>query len=185
MSEVVLTNVRLSYVAVWEPKPNLAGQLKYSASIMVEKSNEAAMAICNKAVSDAINGAVTSGKISKAKSAIVLSPLRDGDKEVEVEKKTSDYAGFMFFNAYSDNRPSVVDEYAQPIFNQDEIYSGCWTNVAVSFYFTDKGGEPRVAVGLNHIMKTGDDDRLDGRTNVTDAFAAYIKQRGDESPELV
>ena len=186
MSEVVLSNVRLSYVNVWEPRPNLTGVMKYSVSVLMEKKNKTAIATCEKAVKEAIDAAVKAGKLSKAQVSIVQNPLRDGTKEYEVEKKDANYKGLIFFNANSDNRPSVVDEHVNPIFDQEELYSGCWANVAVSFYFTNKGGEPKVAVGINHIMKTRDDERLDGRTNVTEAFAQFLNAdtEGTDSGDL-
>ncbi|HSR01247.1 MAG TPA: ssDNA-binding protein, partial [Methylophilaceae bacterium] len=81
MSEVVLSNVRLSYVNVWEPRPNLAGVMKYSVSVLMEKKNKAAIATCEKAVKEAIDAAVKAGKLSKAQVSIVQNPLRDGTKE--------------------------------------------------------------------------------------------------------
>ena len=173
MAEVVIENVRLSYLNCWEPKPNLSGVLKYGASCLISQEDKPMLDRINKAISEAIQAAITAGKLNKAAAPSVLSPLRDGTAEYKMEKKDVSYNGFSFFNANSDNPPTVVDRNVQQIFDKDEVYSGCWANVAVSFYFTAAGGTPRVAVGLNHIMKLKDDDRLDGRTNVQDAFAKY------------
>lgn len=173
-NEIVLEHVRLSYIALWEPRPTLSGAMKYSASVMIPNKDKNAIAVCKKAIDDAIDGAIKTGKLSKAQRPIVQSPLRDGTKEFEVEKKDANYKGYMFFNAYSDSQPSIVDNQVNRIFDREEIYSGIIAAVAVSFYFTNKGGEPRVAVSLNHVLKEADADRLDGRTNVAEAFAKFV-----------
>lgn len=174
MGEVILEECRLSYLNAAKSKPNKAGVPKYSASIMVPENNAATLALIKHAVKEAVEAAISGGELSPAQRSIVISPLRSGTQEYAVERKTADFNGFYFINAYSDNPPGLVDKNVQPILNPDELYSGIWANVAVNFYFTKKGGEPRVAVGLNHIMKLRDDDRLDGRTNVQDAFAKYV-----------
>lgn len=173
-NEIVLEKVRLSYVSLWEPRPTLSGAMKYCASVLIPQTDKNALAACKKAIEEAIDGAVKIGKLSKAQRTIVQSPLRDGTKEYEVEKKDANYKGYIFFNAYSDHQPSLVDSQVNRIFNREEIYSGIIAAVAVTFYFTNKGGEPRVAVSLNHVLKEADADRMDGRTNVAEAFAKFV-----------
>lgn len=180
MGEIAIGNVRFSYVSIWEPRANLAGQMKYGVSVLVPKADKKSVALCEKAISDAIDAGIAAGKLPKAQKKIVQSPLRDGDLEFEVQKKDENYQGMVFFNAYSDSMPSIVDKHGNPIIDRELTYSGMWGVVAVNFYFTNKGGEPRVAVGLNHVMKQRDDDRMDNRTNVADAFAAFIQQADDD-----
>lgn len=179
MAEVIIENVRFSFVNIWDAKPNKAGVPKFSASIMIEEDNTSALKVVKKAINDAMDAAIEGGELTQARKPAVLSPLRSGSEEYMVEKKPSEYNGFYFFNAYSDNQPGIVDKRVKPILDKDEVYSGMWGNVAVSFYFTKKGGEARVAVGLNHVMKTKDDDRMDGRTNVTEAFKKYLQDAND------
>lgn len=172
--EIVLDNVRLSYVNVWEPVMNQNGQLKYGTSVLIEDSNKKDLDKVRKTIEFVMEEAIRTGAISRAKKPVIESPLRNGSAEYKVEKQPKDYDGMWFFNARSNDQPSIVDESVSPIMDRSQVYSGCWGRVAVSFYFTDNGGVPRVAVGLNHLMKTKDDDRLDGRSNVLDVFKKYL-----------
>lgn len=178
----LIENVRLSYVSILEPRPNKAGVPKYSASVMIAEDNVKALETVKAAIETAMDKAVESGALKEVQRSIVISPVRSGTDEYNMEKKDATYNGYYFFNAYSDNQPGLVDNKVHPIVNPDEIYSGIWAVVDVNFYFTKKGGDPRVAVGLNHILKLRDDDRLDGRTNVQDAFAKYVEKlsRGED-----
>ena len=54
------------------------------------------------------------------------------------------------------------------ITDKNEVYSGCYGNVAVSFYAYEFTGKYGVGVGLNGIQKTADGERLDGGTSVDD-----------------
>lgn len=182
---VHLENVRLSYLNCWEPKPNKAGKPKFSASVMIPEDNVKALKVAKRAVEEAIDAAVKSGDLLKEQVEDVISPIRSGTAEYKKKKKSADFNGFYFVNAYSDNQPGVVDRRVRPILDREEMYSGVWAVVDVNFYFTDLGGTPRVAVGLNHILKLKDDDRLDGRTNVQDAFAKYVDNLPDDDEELV
>lgn len=184
MAEVVVENTRLSYVSLLEPKANLSGVLKYSASVIIPlelngKPNPM-IKVVKGAVETAMNQAVAAGKLKEVMKPGVASPLRDGTAEYNMEKRDVSYNGSLFFNANANDRPSLVDSRMSPIMDPAEVYSGMWAHVAVSFYYTDKGGSPKVAVGLNHVMKIRDDTRLDGRTDVTQAFSKYAPE--DEVP---
>ena len=178
--EIVLYNVRLGFANVWEPVADDNGNLKYSAAVIMPDDNPKHLEKCNEAIHAVIESAIDHGKLGKAKRKAVELPLRDGTEEVEMGKKDSSFNGSHFFNARSNRQPSLVDRQKQEITDTDEIYSGVWANVAVSFYFTKNGGTPRVAVGLNHIQKWRDDERTDGRSNVNEVFDSYEDDVDDD-----
>lgn len=181
--EVVLQNVRLSFVKVWEPAPNLSGVLKYGAMLLIPKSDKALVKAVTRAIEGARKEALDSGKCKNKKLAeSATTPLRDIDDEREMGKKfAQNMEGYFFVNANSDDAPNVVDKKGQPIFDQAEIYSGVWCHCAVAFYYTETGGSPKVCLALNHLMKVKDDDRLDGRSTVTQAFADFIVEDDEEA----
>ena len=73
-------------------------------------------------------------------------------------------------NAKSNTRPGVVDRKKVPIVDEEEVYSGVWAIVSVTFYGYDVSGNKGVACGLNNIMKFKDDDHLGGRVSAESDF---------------
>ena len=94
------------------------------------------------------------------------TPLRDGDIE---RPEDPAYAGHWFLNANSDRAPGTVDAHAQLI-SPDEVYSGCYGKISVTFYGYNSNGNRGIAAGLGNIQKLRDGEPLGGRTNAADDF---------------
>ena len=94
-------------------------------------------------------------------------PLRDGDTDKEDDEV---YAGCYFLNAKSTTRPGICDKHKTPIVDEDEIYSGVYAYVSVTFFGYDVSGNRGVACGLNNIMKFKDGERLGGRVSAESDF---------------
>jgi hypothetical protein len=77
----------------------------------------------------------------------------------------------LFVNAKSSTRPGIVDRNKVPIVDEEEVYSGVWAIVSVSFFAYDKNGNKGVACGLNNIMKFKDDEKFGGRVSAESDFA--------------
>ena len=65
------------------------------------------------------------------------------------------------------------------ITDKEEMYSGCYGNVAVSLYPYEFTGKYGVGVGLNAIQKTKDGERLDGGTSLDDFDTVDIDENDD------
>ena len=94
-------------------------------------------------------------------------PLSDGD----AEKDGEEYKGMYFINAKRKEKqgaPLLINGAKQYITDKEEMYSGCYGNVAVSLYPYEFTGKYGVGVGLNGIQKTKDGERLDGGTSIDD-----------------
>ena len=102
-------------------------------------------------------------------------PLRDGD-----DKDDEVYEGMLYVNAKSNTRPGIVDRDKNPIADEEEIYSGVWAIVSVTFYPYDTNGNRGVACGLNNIMKFKDDEKLGGRTSAENDFADIDNEDDDD-----
>ena len=87
------------------------------------------------------------------------TPLRDGDDEREDDEA---YAGAMFVNANSSNKPGLVDADLNPILDKSEFYSGCYGRASINFYAYDSNGSKGIACGLNNLQKFEDGERLAG-----------------------
>ena len=167
-TKVVTGVVRLSYANVWEPKSINGGDEKYSVSLIIPKSDKKTIADINKAVDAAIKVGVGKfgGKIPN-KTALKL-PLRDGDAERDDEAYKDSY----FVNANSATAPQIVDTRVQPILNRDEVYSGCFARVSITFYAFNSNGNRGIACGLGNIQKVADGDPLSSRSTAEDDFTS-------------
>lgn len=176
-TKVVIGPVRLSYLHVWEPASIEEEQeKKYSASLIILKSDKGSI----KKINDAIEAAKQAGKSSKFGGKIpgnLKLPLRDGDEE---RPDDDAYAKSFFLNASAKTKPGIVDKNRNPILSQDEVYSGCYGFVSITFYPFDKAGNRGIAVGLNHIMKTKDGEPLGGRSTAENDFADILVEDADD-----
>lgn len=168
----------ISYPAIFEPKENQSGVLKYSCSLLVNKTD-------TKGVADlqaAVNKAIEKGKatIWKGKTpSFRYQPLRDGDAELASgDKDDKIYAGKVFLNCSMDpkkGRPGVVDRTGKPLMDQGDLYPGCIVRLDVNAFPYENSGNKGVGWGLNNVMVVRDGERLDGRAKAEDAFASVIE----------
>lgn len=170
---------RLSYPALFEPKANPSGALKYSCSLLIPKTDTASV----EGVQKAINKAIETGKdkIWKGKQPnFRYKPLRDGDEELASGEKTDPiYAGHYFVNCSSDTQPGVVGPDAKPLMNQSAIYAGCFVRADINPFPYSNSGNHGVGWGLNNIMLVREGERLDGKQNAEQAFGAFANPEGD------
>lgn len=148
---------------------------KYMTNVLIPKEEKETV----KALNSAIEAAKKAGTVSKwdGKEPKKLDlPLRDGDTDKEDDEV---YAGHYFVNAKCTTRPGVVDKQRSPIMDEDDVYSGMWAIVSVTFFPYNVSGNKGVACGLNNVMKTKDDARLGGRTSAESDFSE-IDMEDDE-----
>lgn len=169
-------NTRLSYANIWEPKSINGGKEKYSVSLIIPKSDTKTIQAINKAIDAAIKEGIGKFGGKKPTKAALKLPLRDGD----VEKDDSNYADCYFLNANSITAPQIVDKQVQPILNRDEVYSGCYARVSISFYAFNTNGNRGIACGLGNIQKIRDGEPLGGHSTAIDDFSAV-----DDEPDFL
>lgn len=165
-TKVVTGVVRLSYANVWEPKAINDGAEKYSVSLIIPKSDKKTISDIETAIDNAIKEGVSKfgGKIPN-KAALKL-PLRDGDLERDDEA----YKDSFFVNANSTTAPQIVDTKVQPILDRNEVYSGVYARVSITFYAFNSNGNKGIACGLGNIQKVRDGEPLGGISNAIDDF---------------
>lgn len=165
-TKVITGTVRLSYANVWEPKSINGGAEKYSVSLIIPKSDTKTIAAINAAIDAAIEEGIAKFGGKKPNKAAIKLPLRDGDEERDDEAYKSCY----FVNANSTTAPQIVDQKVNPIIDRNEVYSGVYARVSISFYAFNNNGNKGVACGLGNIQKVRDGEPLGGRTNAADDF---------------
>lgn len=176
-TKVVFGPCRLSYTHVFtkHAPDGDTDNGKYMTNVLIPKSEKETV----KALQQAIEAAKKSGIVSKwgGKEPKNLElPLRDGDTDKDDEV----YEDCFFINAKSSIRPGICDKNKNPIVDEEEIYSGVYAYVSVSFYPYDKNGNRGIACGLNNIMKFKDGERLGGRTSAENDFADIDAEDDDD-----
>lgn len=176
-NKVVIGPCRLSYTHVFHKHSfdgdDAAG--KYSTNILIPKTETATIEAIRKAIEAARTAGISSkwgGNVPKT----LESPLRDGDDR---DDNDDVYAGCYYLNAKCSTRPGIVDRNRVPIVDEEEIYSGVWAIVSVTFFPYDVNVKRGIACGLNNIMKFKDDEKLGGRTSAENDFAG-IDDEDDE-----
>ena len=164
-------DTRLSYEHVWEPASINGGNPRYSACALWPKTDEATTGKVRKAIEAAYQEGESrlkgNGKSVPPMSAIKL-PLRDGDLERPDDPA---FAGMWFLNANTDRAPGIVDLNCNPILDRNEVYSGCYCRVSLTFYAFNSNGNRGIACGLNNLQKVRDGERLGGRVSAETEFA--------------
>lgn len=161
----VIIPCRFSYLHCWEPDSINGSEPKYSVSAIIPKSDTATINAIKVAIENAKKESMSKwgGKIPPN----LKLPLRDGDIDRPEDEA---YANSFFLNANSRQAPQVVDRHVQPILDQNEVYSGCYGAISVTFYGYNSNGNRGIAAGLGNIQKLRDVEPLGGRTNAADDF---------------
>lgn len=181
-TQIVLENVRLSYVHVFKAFSNDPSQTpKFSTTILIPKDNAK-----NKASLDAaIAAATAAGKMGKWNGVvppIVPTPVHDGDG---VKQDGTPFGAeckgcwVMTASSPSDRPIEVVDRNMQRIIDATQVYSGIYANVCVNFYAYVYQGKKGIGVGLGPIQKVADGEALGGTTPSADScFSALGEAPG-------
>lgn len=169
MSKRITTGkVRFSYVNVFTPRAAFnGGDPEYSVTLLIPKKDRQ----CVQKIQEAITAAMDEGISEKWKGkrpGKLWNPLRDGDEEKAFEHP--EYAGMYFVNAKAKQKPLVIDREKDEIFDQTEVYSGCWGRANISFFPFSSNGNNGVGCGLNAIQKLRDDEPLAGVRASADDF---------------
>ena len=175
-NKVIFGPCRLSYTHVfnrYNPDGDQADG-KYMTNVLIPKDEKETIAAINKAIDVAKKQAIVSKWGGKEPKKLDM-PLRDGD-----EKDDENYEGHLFVNAKSNTRPGIVDRKKVPIVDEEEIYSGVWAIVSITFFGYDKNGNRGVACGLNNIMKFKDDEHFGGRVSAESDFGGVDFDDDDE-----
>lgn len=156
-----LTNVRLAFPALFEPKTvNGEGEPAFSATFLMEPSHP-----CVAEIRQAME---TLGKekwgtkwpqIKKELDARDKGALHDGDSK-------SAYAGFegnLFVSARSKTRPLVIDRDKTPLVERDgRPYGGCFVHASIELWAQDNAYGKRINASLRGVQFARDGDAFGG-----------------------
>ena len=175
-NKVVFGPCRLSYTHLLSKHAiEGEGEGKYSTNVIIPKSETKTVETIKAAIEAARKAGIVSKWSGKEPKKLEM-PLHDGE-----EKDDEVYANSFYLNAKSVTKPGVVDKFKNPITDEEEVYSGIWAYVSVTFFAYDKNGNKGVACGLNNVMKYKDDERLGGRVSADTDFEGF---GGDDDDDL-
>jgi hypothetical protein len=168
-NKIITGEGRILFPAVFEPKENDRGELRYSLCFLIPKGDTATIA--------KINAAVDAMKVDPKNVATWGSkwldsfkhPLRDGDNARDTDARP-EWAGHYFINAGSKMRPGVVDVSVQKIIDPEEIYSGVYGRVSITLSAYNVDGGRGINCYLNNVQKTKDGERLAGGASAEEDF---------------
>ena len=178
---VVIGPCRLSYTHLFEKYSGPDGdesRAKYQTGVLVPKTQDETVKALKKCIQAAYNQAVTKywgGKKPNIPETSENYPLRDGDR-----KDDDNYADHYYLNAKTGKRPSVTDRSGAPIVDEDEIYSGVWAWVCVTFYGYKAKGKCGIATALEAVRKCKDDEQFGGSVSQEEAFGGIPYDDDDE-----
>jgi hypothetical protein len=164
MARLTVGPARISYAYLFEPRPATTpgAKAKYGVTILIPKTATATKAALDKA----LNETKEQYKAANPKATWInnaAATVYDGDGH----KKTGDEfgpecKGHWVINTSSQKQPMIVDQAKQPIFNQEDVYSGCFGLCVINFYCYDTAGNKGIACAIDGFMKTADGPRLGG-----------------------
>lgn len=171
---VTINDVRFSYCNLFQPKApfnNPQGEPKYSVTVLVPKTNTAAKAVIDNAISQAIDAGVSSkwNGVRPPQPAICVHD-GDGPRPSDGSAFGEECKGCWVFTASTKQPPFVVDEYVQNIIDPTKVYSGMWGNVNVTFFAYNYAGKKGIGCGLNGVQKIRDGEALGGQITAQEAF---------------
>ena len=171
MNKVVTGKVRFSYLYVFEPRATQTGEEKYSATLLIPKSDNTTYTNIINAMNKTLEESV-SNTFGGVRPSNPKMPLHDGDGlRASGEPFGEECKGHWVITASSNDKPEAVDANLNPIMSKNELYSGCYGRASLNFFAYNKNGNKGVGCGLMNIQKLEDGASLSGRTTAAEDFA--------------
>lgn len=168
---------RLTYAFLWKPRnssedgDDQKGK-KFSTSLLIPKTDQQTIQLFNAALQNAIIQGQQKGLWGAALPSNFKVPLRDGD--AECAEKGEEYAGHWFLNASSTRRPQIVDINRNDIWEESDVYSGCYARVCINLFPFNQKGNRGIGCCLEAVQKICDGEALGGvPVDVNEAFGDW------------
>lgn len=180
-TKIITGKVRLSYVALLEPKAFEGQEAKYSTVILIPKTDKETINRIKKAQKAAFEAA-KNDKLKGVKWEKVKTTLRDGDEEIDTDEHP-EYAGHYFMSVSSRSKPQIIDKYKNPVDSEDEVYSGVYARVSLNAYAYNTAGNKGISCGLNNVQIIAQGDYLGGRSSADADFDEWEDDEEDDEED--
>ena len=180
IKRIILKNVRLSYVNLFEPYQFEGEQeAKFRCDVLISKNDEVQVKQLKQSILDLIkesqeNGILAKKDLSAAKKTNKWhNPLKDGD--IDKPNDTA-YKNCYYLSLRSNIAPNIIDMHKNYVTkdqpdSSNKIYSGVYVNISVIFRCFDKLGKLGVSSFLGNILTLEKGERLDGGMSAEEEFA--------------
>ena len=169
--------VRLTYAFLWKPRnssedgDDQKGK-KFITSVLIPKTDQQTLDRFNLALQHALALGQQKGFWGATLPSNFKFPLRDGD--AECAEKGGEYAGHWFLNASAVQRPQIVDINRNDIWEEGDVYSGCYARVCINLFPFSQRGNRGIGCGLEAVQKICDGESLGGvPVDVNEAFGDW------------
>jgi len=180
MSKVITGVVRLSYVALLEPKAFEGQEPKYSCVLLIPKDDETTIKAIKRAIKE-VYEAAKSTKLKGVKFENLRTTLRDGDEDESIDtEENPEYADCYFMNVSSKTKPGIIDKYKEKVDGPDEVYSGVYARVSINFFAYNTIGNKGISAGLNNVQIIAKGESLGGRSSADADFDEYEDEYEDD-----
>lgn len=148
---------------------------KYSISLLFSKTDPKVIEFV-KWLKGAVNeeALATAGQAGLPAALAAFTNFKDGDNVAAFKTYRAEYTGHYILNVSRKTefgKPCVVNRDKQPI-DPTEVYAGCNVLAYIDVYGYKYGTKKSVSVGIQHIMKTGENTPFaSAGVQVDDAFA--------------
>lgn len=179
-SRFITGPARLGYADLWVPVAMEEGQeKKYKAMVMVPKTDKTTVKIMMAAYEAAKAAGIE--KFGKKWNVDKLKnyALKDGDTDFAEKDECENMWCITAKNA---KQPGMLYKNGKQIEDKDEMYSGVWAQVSLTFYPYEKGGGG-IGCMLNNMMKVKDDEAFSGQVSAEEEFKTYIEPDADGGGE--
>lgn len=166
---VTTGEVRLSYVTLFSPRANQAGQdPKYSVTLLIPKHDTDTMQRIQTGFAAAIQDGVSKGYWQPG--AQPKTVLYDGDGlRPQGEPFGPECKGHWVLRASSKQKPGVFDENLSPLLDQTRAYSGVYGRVNFKIYAYNNQSKG-IGAQLEMVQITRPGEPLGGRITAEEAF---------------
>jgi len=179
--KVTTPKFRASFPAVFEPRPDLNGDMKYSVDMLFSKESTDFKKL-KQAVSHCIK------ETWGTKPERFKSPFKEGATKTRAGKVLDGYQDTMVITAKTKDRPQIVDKQMNKIIDRNDFYGGCYAHASVVFKAYAKGANVGVTCYLQNIQKLEDGPSFGGRSNAEDDFEVIggvdFDIENQQSPEV-
>jgi len=159
--DIRLTNVRLSFPVLWEPKEYKVGDgnPRFSATLLIEPGSEN-----DQKIREAIRQAAEE-KYGKKAEANLKQWAGNSQRYCYLDGNSKDYEGYegrWYLACHSRTRPTLVDRDRTRLVEEDgKLYGGCYVNAMVSIY-AQAGENPGIRASFTGLQFAGKGDAFGG-----------------------
>jgi len=181
--KVTITNVRLAFPNIFEPKVNEQGKAQFGAAFIFPANHPEKLKLDK--IIEEVGAAKWSAKWPAMKKQMAAGDnllIHNGDAKASLEG----YEGNLYLNAYNSVRPTVVDRDTSPLVAADgKPYSGCFVVAILDIWAQDNSYGKKINAQLQGVQFYKDGDAFAGGGKAAEASDFAPIAEGADAEELV